>query len=724
MTMDQISLQRQPSLSRRGLLEVSAAAALVFGFHVPAKGATSGAAGGVVGDIKPFAPNAFIKIGRDGAVTLIMPQVEMGQGIYTSISMILAEELDADWKRVTVEHAPPDEAHYANPMLGMQATGNSNSVRAFWKPLRQAGANARALLVQAAAGQLGVPAAELRTGESQVIHDKTGRKLSYGDLAARAAALPAPADAPLKDAKDFRLIGQPLKRLDTPDKTNGVARYGIDARPPGVKFATLAASPVLGGKVAQVDDAKAKSVPGVRQVVVLDDLVAVVGDHMWAAKSGLDALQITWNDGPNALVSSAVIWDRLRKAGARDGAVARQDGDAVKALSSGDVVTQTYEMPLLAHACMEPMNCTVHVRPGEAEVWIGTQVIERVRQAVAKAANLPAEKVTVHNHLIGGGFGRRLEPDMAFSAARIAVHVDGPVKVVWTREEDIRHDIFRPAYHDVLSAKLEGGRIVAWKHKVSGSAVMARFAPPFFQKGVDPDGVDSAQDMPYAIPNVRVEFNQEEPPGVNTGFWRGVGPNNNVFAIESLIDELARKVRKDPIDFRLAHLDTAPRLKAVLELVREKSGWNAPVGRRIGRGVAAQVAFASFIATVVECEVDEKGEIKLRRVTSAVDTGTVVNPDTVIAQLQGGLIFGLTAALFGEITVDKGRVQQSNFHDYRVLRMDEVPPIEVHLIRNGEAPGGIGETGTTAAIPALRNAIYAATGVPLRRMPIDRTLLR
>jgi len=674
-------------------------------------------------DPNPLAPNAFIKIEYDGTITLIMPQVEMGQGIYTSISMILAEELDADWKHIAVEHAPPDEAHYANPMLGMQATGNSNSVRAFWKPLRQAGANTRALLIHAAAEQLGVPIAELCTEESEVIHSRTGRKLSYGDLVARASVLNAPADAPLKDARDFRLIGRSLKRLDTPDKTNGTARYGIDARPPGVKFATLAASPVLGGKVTHVDDAKAKSIPGVRQIIVLDDLVAVVGDHMWAAKSGLEALQIAWDDGPNAQVSSADIWDRLRKASARDGAVARQDGDAVKALSTGEVVTQTYEMPLLAHACMEPMNCTVHVKSGEAEVWIGTQVIERVRQAVAKATNLSEDKVTIHNHLIGGGFGRRLEPDMALSAARIAVHVEGPVKVVWTREEDVRHDIYRPAYHDILSAKLEGDRIVAWKHTISGSAVMARFAPPFFQKGIDPDGVDSAQDMPYAIPNVRVTFNREEPPGVNTGFWRGVGPNNNVFAIESLIDELARKVKKDPIAFRLAHLDKAPRLKAALELVREKSGWTSPLAHRVGRGVAVQVAFASFIATVVECEVDEKGEIKLRRVTSAVDAGTLVNPDTVIAQLQGGLVFGLTAALFGEITLHKGQVQQSNFDDYRVLRINEVPTIDVHLIRNAEPPGGIGETGTTAAVPALRNAIYAATDVALRRMPIGRSLL-
>jgi len=711
------SPERAPGVSRRGLFRMTAATALLFGFHVP-RGARSQAGGDGT-----LAPNAFIKLDRQGNITLIMPQVEMGQGTYTSISMILAEELDADWSRVKLEHAPPDEKRYANPMLGMQMTGNSNSVRAFWKPLRQAGAGARAMLVQAAARQLHVSVAELRTQDSQVIHDKSGRQVAYAALVRRAAMLEAPADPPLKDPKDFRLIGRPLKRLDTPDKTNGKAHYGIDALPPGVKFATIAASPVLGGRVVRVDDAKAKAIPGVRQVVVLDDLVAVIGDHMWAAKSGLEALTITWDDGLNGRVSSGEIWDRLRKASALDGSVAKERGDPRRTLGSGDVFTQAYEMPLLAHACMEPMNCTVHVTPDAAEVWIGTQVIERVREAVAKSANLPEEKVAVHNHLIGGGFGRRLEPDMAFSAARIAAHVDGPVKVVWTREEDIRHDIYRPAYHDILSAKLDGDRIVGWRHKVSGSAVMARFIPAIFQNGVDPDGVDSAQDVPYDIPNFRVEFNQEEPPGVATGFWRGVGPNNNVFAIESFVDELAKKAGKDPIAFRRINLDKTPRLQAVLDLVREQSGWGSPLGVRVGRGVAAQVSFASFIATVVECEVDEQGEIKLRRVTTAVDTGVVVNPDSVIAQLQGGLIFGLTAALYGEITLERGRVQQSNFHDYRMLRIDQVPPIEVHLIRNGEAPGGIGETGTTASIPALRNAIYAATGVALRRMPIDRSLL-
>jgi isoquinoline 1-oxidoreductase beta subunit len=594
--------------------------------------------------------------------------------------------------------------------------------------MRQAGASTRACFVEAAARGWGVPPAECRTENSTVIHDRTGRKSAYGALVGRASAIEPPKDPPLKSINDFRLIGRPLKRLDTPEKTNGKAQYGIDVMPPGVKFATLAASPVLGGKVVHVDDRRARAIPGVRQIVVLDDLVAVVGDHMWAAKCGLEALDITWDDGPNGEVSSEVIWSRLRDASLRDGAVAKEVGDVARTLGPSTapatgVVSATYEMPLLAHATMEPLNCTVHVTPTFAEAWIGTQVMERVHAAVAKAAELPESRVTVHNHLIGGGFGRRLEPDMAYSAARIAKHVDGPVKVVWTREEDIRHDIYRPAYHDRLWARLEGDRIVGWRHRVSGSAVIARWLPPAFQKGVDIDGVDSAQDIPYDIPNLRVEFNREEPPGLNTGFWRGVGPNNNVFAIESFIDELSRKAGKDPIAFRRAHLNETPRLQAALDVVREKSGWGSPLPARCGRGVSAQISFASFIATVVECEVDQTGEVKLRRVTTVVDTGIAVNPDTIIAQLQGGHIFGLTAALYGEITLEKGRVQQSNFHDYRMLRIDQIPPIEIHLIKSDAPPGGIGEAGTTAALPGLRNAIYAATGVALRRMPIDRKLL-
>jgi len=723
--MPHISTERlNPSVervvTRRSFLEASVGigGALLIGFHVPAAGAAAAA-----GEKGVFAPNAFIRIDHQGKITLIMPQVEMGQGVYTSIAMILAEELDAAFDQVTLEAAPPNDKLYANPTFGLQVTGNSNSIRVFWMPLRKAAAGARDMLGQAASRVWKVDPTSIRTESSTAIHDASGRRLVYAALIDHADGLTPPKNPVLKDPKDFKLIGKPLKRLDTPDKVVGKVIYGIDVMPPGVKFATVAACPVFGGKVGQVDDSKAKNLPGVRQVLAFDEFVAVVGDHMWAAKQGLAALDITWNEGSNAAISSADIWKQTRAASEQEGAVAKNVGDAAKGLTQGEVHEAVYELPFLAHATMEPLNCTAHVTPTSCEVWVGIQVLSRAQAVAAKITGLPLEKVTVHNHLIGGGFGRRLETDFVEKAVLVAKQVDGPVKVVWTREEDIQHDIYRPVYLDRLSASVSNGRIVGWKHRITGSSVIARWLPPAFQKGIDIDAIDSAADIPYDIANVRVEYVRAEPPAVPTGFWRGVGPNNNVFAIESFMDELARKSNKDPVAFRREHLDKTPRLKAALELAAEKAGWGSPLPPRTGRGVAVQGSFASFIATVAQVRVDEHGGVRVQRIVSAVDTGIVVNPDTVIAQLQGGLVFGLTAALYGHIDIDKGRVRQSNFHDYRMLRINEMPQIEVYLIKSGEAPGGIGETGTTAAPPALANALFAATGIRLRRLPIDRDVL-
>jgi isoquinoline 1-oxidoreductase subunit beta len=710
--------------SRRGFLASAIAGGLLLGFHVPVRAANE--------PVQPpddtkgkFAPNAFIRIDATGTTTLVMPQVEMGQGVYTAIPMIIAEELDADFAKVALLHAPPSDKLYGNPTFGVQVTGNSNSIRAFWKPLREAGATARAMLVQAAAQQWQVDPSSCTASNGEVMHAASGRKLGYGALAEAAARQTPPKQVTLKDPAKFALIGKPLKRLDTPDKTNGKAVYGIDAMLPGMKFATLKICPVFGGKVGHVDAAAARKVPGVQKVVVLDDLVAVVGDHMWAAKKGLDALDITWAEGQHAKLGSDDIWAHLRAESQKDGVIAKSVGDIAKGLATGEKVDAAYELPFLAHAPMEPLNCTVHFRGDSCEIWTGTQVVSRIQSASAEAAGLPVDKVIVNNHLLGGGFGRRLEPDMAVAAVRIAKQVDGPVKVVWTREEDIQHDVYRPVYRDVISASLSGGRIVGWKYRVTGSSVLARWFPPAFQNGIDFDAVDSAVDIPYDIPNLRVEYVRAEPPGVTTGFWRGVGPNNNVFAIECFIDELARKAGKDPVVFRRDMLggEERRRFRAALDLVAEKSNWGQPLPARTGRGVSVQPSFASFIATVVEAEVDEQGEVRLRRVTSAVDTGIAVNPDIIVAQLQGGLIFGLTAALWGDVTIKNGRVQQSNFNDYRMLRINEVPPIDVHVIKSGEPPGGIGETGANGGPPALRNAIYAATGIALRRLPIDRDLL-
>jgi isoquinoline 1-oxidoreductase beta subunit len=706
--------------SRRVVLQNGLAGSFVLAFKWPLRAAPVNEPEQPPGQPDgQFAPNAFIRVDNIGKTTLVIPQAEMGQGVYTAIAMILAEELDADYAQVVIKHAPASDKLYANPLFGIQVTGNSNSIRSFWDKLREAGAAARAMLIAAAAAQWQVDPASCSASNGKVTHAASDRTLTYGELADGAAKLPVPDKPKLKEPKDFTLIGKPLKRHDTPDKSDGKTIYGIDVMVPDMKFATLAHCPVLGGKVKHVDDSAAKNLAGVRQIVLLDDLVAVVSDHMWSAWRGLDALKVTWDEGPNAKINSADIWNDLRAASKKDGVVAKSDGDIDKGLTQGERFDADYELPLLAHATMEPMNCTVRLTPGACEIWTGTQVQSRCQEYAAKAAGLPIDKVTVNNHYLGGGFGRRLEPDMVESAVRIAKQVSTPIKVVWTREEDMQHDVYRPVYRDTISASLSSGKIVAWKYKVTGSAVMARWIPPAFQNGIDGDAVDSAVDMPYDIPNKRVEYVRAEPPGVMTGFWRGVGPNNNVFAIESFMDELARKANVDPVAFRLAMLDRTPRLKAALKLVAEKSGWGSPLPARVGRGVCAQPSFGSFIATVVEAEVDDVGSVHLRRVTCAVDTGIAVNPDTIMAQLQGGLIFGLTAALWGEVTIKNGRVQQSNFNNYRMLRIDEAPPIDVYVIKSAEHPGGIGETGTTAGPPALRNAIYAATGVPLRRLPID-----
>jgi isoquinoline 1-oxidoreductase beta subunit len=719
-----MTVNHQAGLSRRGLLKTSLAGGLVLAFDWPVRAAPVNEPEQLPDHSEgQLARNAFIRIDNTGKTTLVMPQAEMGQGVYTAIAMILTEELDGEFSKVMIEHSSASDKLYGNPIFGVQVTGNSNSIRAFWDKLRAAGAAARMMLIEAAAQQWRVEPTSCTAADGKVTHGASNRTLSYGELADAAGKLPTPDKPRLKDPKDFTLIGKPLKRFDTPNKSNGKTVYGIDAMVPDMKFATLAQCPVLGGKLKHVDDSAAKTIPGVRQVVVLGDLVAVVGDHMWAAWQGLDALKATWDEGPNAEVGSADIWNELRAASKKDGVVAKSEGDVEKGLTQGERFDADYELPFLAHATLEPQNCTVRLTADACEIWTGTQVQTRAQEYAAKAAGIPIDKVVVYNHYIGGGFGRRLEADMVGSAVRIAKEVSTPVKVVWTREEDMQHDVYRPAYRDTISASLSNGKIIAWKYKVTGSSVLARWLPPAFHDGIDGDAVDGAVDMPYDIANKRVEYVRAEPPAVTTGFWRGVGPNNNVFAIESCMDELARKASMDPVAFRLGMLDGTPRLKTALKLAAEKSDWGSSLPARVGRGVSVQPSFGSFIATVVEAEVDDVGGVHLRRVTCAVDTGIAVNPDTIMAQLQGGLIFGLTAALWGEVTIEKGRVQQSNFNNYRMLRIDETPPIDVHIINSGERPGGIGETGTTAGPPALRNAIYAATGVPLRRLPIDRAAI-
>jgi isoquinoline 1-oxidoreductase beta subunit len=708
-------------LSRRRFLSVSAAVGggLLIGFTTGPAIGDADAAQNVA--TPPFTPNAFVRIESDGQIVLTMPYVEMGQGTYTSIPMLIAEELEVDLKRVRLEHAPPNEKLYGNPLLGgIQATGNSNAVRASWQPLRQAGATARVMLVSAAAKRWNVDPASCRAQSGEVRHAPTGRRLKYGELVADAARMPVPESVVLKRAADFELIGTPAKRLDTPAKVNGSAVYGIDVRPPGVKIATLAQSPVFGGRVKRVDDAKARTVKGVRQIVRLDEAVAVVADHMWAAKKGLAALVIEWDDGQHAKLNTNDIWGALEQATLNSGAVAQNVGNIDTAMASAVTkVEAIYQVPFLAHATMEPMNCTVHIRNDGCEVWVGNQVLARAQAAAAKTAGLPLDKVVVHNHLIGGGFGRRLEIDGVIRAVEIAKQVDGPVKVVWTREEDIQHDMYRPCFFDRLSAGLdEKGLPVAWNNRFAGSSVIARWVPPAFNNGLDSDTTEGAIDLVYGIPNLHVQYVRVEPPGIPTAFWRSVGPSHNVFVTESFIDELAAAAKQDPVAYRRALLDKSPRAKAVLELAAEKAGWGQPLPERVGRGVSLQFVFATYLAQVAEVEVSKDGAVRVRRVVCAVDCGTVVNPDTVRAQIQSAIIFGITAALRGEITLKDGRVEQSNFHDYPMLRMNETPAIEVYIVNSAEPPGGMGEAGTSAIVPAVTNAIFAATGNRIRKLPV------
>jgi isoquinoline 1-oxidoreductase beta subunit len=709
--------------SRRRFLKTSATAAgsLLVAFHLPDKGQARGALGR---DANVFAPNAFVRIDTTGRITLTMPQVEMGQGIHTAHAMIIAEELDVSLAQVELESSAPSDSLYGNPIFHLQVTGNSNSVRAFFMPLRTAGATARALLVEAAAKQWRVDPSACRTEQGTVIHDVSARRAAYGRLATRAARITLETPVSLKPPAAFRLIGQRSKRLDTPAKVNGRAVYGIDVLPENVQFAAIATCPVFGGTVDQVDEGAASRVPGVRQIIVLADLVAVIGDNTWAAKQGLMALQPKWHEEVGQGIDSAGIWQRMAKASEQSGATAIARGDVDKALQGGERIEATYQLPFLAHATMEPMNCTVHVREDACEIWAGSQVQARAQAVAAELTGLPVERIIFHNQLLGCGLGRRLEVDMIDKAVRIGQRVGTPVKVLWSREEDMQHDAYRPVYFDRLAARIEQGKLFAWNHRITGSAVFARWFPPAYAHGVDIDGVDSGIDMPYDIPHFRVQFVREEPANIPTGFWRGVGPNNNVFAVESFIDEIAANIGRDPVDFRLGMLNKAPRLRAPLEWVAEAIGWGKPVDAPgVGRGVSVQPSFGSFLATAIELEVTSSGDIRLRRIVSAVDTGIRINPDTIEAQIQGGLIVGLTAALYGNITIRGGRVQQSNFHDYRMLRINEIPPIEVHTIPSDEPPGGIGEAGTTSASAALCNAIFAASGVRVRRLPVDRAML-
>ena len=699
------------SVSRRDFLKVSASGGLLLAFGLPVHGQTGSA---------PFAPNAFLRIDRAGKVTFISPMIEMGQGTFTSLPMLIAEELEVDVDKVTVEQSPPDDKVYVNPLIGIQMTGGSTAIRAMYVPLRTAGATARVMLVTAAAQRWNVDSSTCRAGNGTVVHAPSGRKLGYGALVDAAAKLPVPEKVALKEPAQFKLIGMAHRRLDTAGKVNGAAKFGIDTRLPGMKFAVLAQSPTFGGKLVSVDEAKAMAVRGASQVVRLDDAVAIVAAHTFAAKQGLAAAAPQWDPGANAKLTTADIAGELARASEKPGAVARREGDAAAAIAgAAKKIDAVYEQPFLAHATMEPMNCTVHLTKEGCDIWVGTQVPGITRAAVAELSGLKPEQVRIHNHLLGGGFGRRLEYDGTVRAVQIAQHVSGPVQVIWTREEDIQHDMYRPYYYDRISAGVDAqGKPVGWSHRIAGSSIVERYSPAWVKDGIDPDAVESSANQPYDVGAIQVEWIRRETPGIVTSWWRGVGSTRGTFVVESFIDELAARAGQDPLAYRIALLEKNPRARAVLQLVAQSAGWGKPLPARQGRGIALCIGFGSFVAQVMQVSVDKRGSVTPTHVWCAVDCGVQVNPDTIRAQMESGIIFGLSAALHGEITIKDGRVQQTNFGDYRVLRINEVPRIDVALVQSLEAPGGIGEPGTSCVMPALTNAIFAASGERIRKLPV------
>jgi isoquinoline 1-oxidoreductase beta subunit len=706
--------------TRRDFIRAGAIAGggLLLGVYLPAQPALARALTFVTG-AEPFAPNAWIRIDGNGLVTVMLNKSEMGQGVATSLPVIVAEELDADWSQVRFENAPADPA-YIDPAFGTQITGGSTSVANSWKGLRTAGAAAREMLVTAAANRWGVDASTCSAANSYVTHAATGRRLSYGELASSASAVPVPKEPRLKDPKDFRLIGTRIPRLDIPSKVNGSAVFGIDVKVPGAFVAVVARPPVFGATLATFDDKKARATSGVHDVVAIASGIAVVGDGYWPATQGRRALSITWNEGENAKRSSATISRQLRAAAKEPGIVATNTGDATAALAgAAKRVEAEYEVPFLAHAAMEPLNCTASVTRDRCEVWAPTQWQDKARAVAANASGLPESAVTIHTTYVGGGFGRKLDVDAIGEAVEVSKKIGAPVKIIHSREDDIQHDFYRTAGYAKMTAGLDAsGALTVWKGTVASGSSMRRMFPAFIGKdNLDFDACSGIRAIPYAVPNVQVNFVEQEL-GVPVGAWRSVGDSWNAFIRECFIDEIAAAAHKDPVDFRRSMI-TDKRMLGVLNLAAEKAGWGAPLPRSHARGVALnQFAFSNTsVAEVAEVSVIN-GVLQVHRIVAAVDCGTVVNPDTVMAQIEGGIIFGLTAALKGEITIEGGRVKQSNFRDYPVLRMSELPKIEVYIVPSTEAPTGVGEPGTPPVAPAVANAVRAVTGKPVRSLPI------
>lgn len=711
---------RAAHLGRRAFLRraVSMGGGLVLALTLPAAIGTARAARGTISSL-----NAWLRIGPDDTITILVDRSEMGQGVYTALPMLLAEELEVELSRLAIVAAPVGQA-YVNAQNGGQITGTSNSVPEAWEKLRKAGAQAREMLIAAAARRWHVHPSECRAIDGKIVSAR-GTTARYGELAEAAAKLPVPKNVALKDATHFRLIGKPLPRLDTPSKVDGSAQFGLDVQLPGMLYAVIALCPTLAGRVASVESTQALALPGVRRVLIREDGVVVVADHFWQARKARDALRIAWHPGPNAGLDNAAIHSLLEKAAANPGASALESEDVAASLKGGNAsqalahaaktFSAVYELPLLAHATMEPMNCTAHVKAGSCDVYVGTQVQQSTQAAAASAAELKPEQVNVHTTLLGGGFGRRLEVDFVPAAVVASKAVGAPVKLIWTREDDTTHDLFRPPAREAVTAGLdEHGRLLAWSLHIVSPSITSRFDPT--NKDPFDSVIEYVQNFPYAVPNFDLRYTRQEI-GIEVGYLRSVSHAPNCFAIECSMDELAVAAAKNSLDFRLEHLAGKPRHTRVLTVLAERSGWGrAPAGRY--QGVAFMEGYTSLIAQVAEVSI-EHGQVKVHRITCVVDCGQTVNPRIVESQIQSGIVYGLSAALWGDITLVNGQVQQRNFNAYRVLRLNEMPELDVHILPSDAPPGGIGEAAVPQVAPAICNAIFAATGTRLRSLPLS-----
>lgn len=707
------------TLSRRQFLKMTAGTGLSIAVAASPWGHRLLSATELEKEGPAFRPSVWLRIAPDNTVTVIVNKSEMGQGVYTSLPMLVADELDADWKNVRMEVAPAADA-YKDPVWGTQATGGSTTIRHMYEPLRKAGAAAREMLLSAASQEWGVPVTECAVLLGKVRHTKSARFLTYGNLSVRASKLTVPQNPTLKKEGQFRYLGKAIPRLDMYDKVNGTAMFGIDTFVPDMLYAAIARPLAYGADLASFDKGAAQQVSGVRHVVPIYSGIAVCANTIDAAWKGREALKANWQNARFPQLSTESLEKEFSNRLSSNGVMARNDGDAAGAINAAaKKINATYVLPYLSHAAMEPMNCTAHVRTDGCDIWVPTQNQTGVQMLAMKMTGLKPEQVQVHTTYLGGGFGRRFETDVVEEALTISMSTGKPVKLVWKREEDIQNDFYRPANCSAIQGALDKeGRVTAWSHKIVCPSIFSRVFPGMVKKGIDPAAVEGLENMEYEVPNLRVEYVRMDTP-VPVGFWRSVGSSHNAFTVESFVDELANAAGKDPLEFRLNLLKKHPRAQRVLQTAADKAGWGKPLSKGQARGIAYHFSFGSYVAEVAEVSVNKQdGTIKVHKVACAVDCGSIVNPAIIQAQIMGAVTMGLSAALKEKMEFAKGGVKSENFSDYELLRMSEAPEVDVHIVKSGEKPGGIGEPGVPPLAPAVANAVFGATGARVRRLPM------